>query len=236
MKIYDEKTKKEIFDPDLSLGYLYKGTIVVGRTEEHKEVLEGTISKNCPNGLWYIIPEKDIVEECQYYHSYTENDVVSEMNSKIEEIRNECNKDICSGMSVELSDGSSKMFSYKEEDQTNISEMFVAVMLGATSYSYHENDGNCEMYSAKDIIRIYAALTSMKTSKLTYFNQLKQYIKTIDSVPEIKSVYYGQELTGEYLNTFNDIIQKTQEQNMLVLSQFIDKDESNGEIENEQNI
>lgn len=211
MKIYNEITKEEIFDPDLDAGYLYDGTIVTGQTEERIEILPGSKFR-------HVIPAEDIVESCQWYHKYDETDLENEINSKISELSDICNQTIYAGMTIQLSDGSQKLFSYKDEDQANISEMFVAIILGATSYSYHENDGNCKMYSAADIATIYATMSSMKTSQLTYFNQLKQYVKAMSSVKDVQAVTYGQELTGVYLETYNDIVQKTQEQNLLVLS------------------
>lgn len=65
MKIYDEITGEELESPDLSAGYLYDGTKVVGRTEEHWEPLADT------DGLQQLVPAEDITEPCQYYHAYT---------------------------------------------------------------------------------------------------------------------------------------------------------------------
>lgn len=211
MKTYDEITREEILDPDLDAGCLYEGTIVTGRTEERTVVLSGSKFR-------HVIPAEDIIEPCQWYHKYDETDLENTINSKISELSSICNQTIYAGMTIQLSDGSQKLFSYNDKDQANYTQMFLAVVLGATSYSYHENDGNCTMYSAADIMTIYSAMSDMKTSQLTYFNQLKHYVKTLRSVKDVQAVTYGQELTGEYLERYNDIIQETKEQNLLVLS------------------
>lgn len=78
MKIYDEITKEEIFDPDLSLGYLYKGTIVVDHVEEHTEVMEGTITEEYPEGWNKVIPAHDVVEECVWYRKYTDEELAQQ--------------------------------------------------------------------------------------------------------------------------------------------------------------
>ena len=42
-----------------------------------------------------------------------------------------------------------------------------------------------------------------KMHHITYFNQLKMYISTLDDCDIINAIEYGVELTGEYLNTYN---------------------------------
>lgn len=75
MKIYDETSRDEIFDPDLVKGYLYDGVIVTGRTEERIEVMEGTVTEARPEGLKHRVPAQDITEPCQWYHKYTEEEL-----------------------------------------------------------------------------------------------------------------------------------------------------------------
>lgn len=126
--------------------------------------------------------------------------------AKIEELSVACNTAINAGTQVQLSDGSSEPFTYGLVDQSNVSEMFNAVLLGATEYPYHANDDDCRMYSAQDIVAIYATLSVFKTGQTTYHNQLKRYTKTLTTQEEIQAVTYGQELTGEYLDKYNELM------------------------------
>lgn len=75
MKIYDEITREEITDPDLSAGYLYDGVIVTGRTEERYEVMEGTVTESRPDGLMHLVPAQDITEPCKWYHKLTDEEL-----------------------------------------------------------------------------------------------------------------------------------------------------------------
>lgn len=75
MKIYDEITKEEILVPDLSAGYVYDGVLVTGHTEERIEVMEGTVTGDRPDGLRRMIPAQEITEPCQWYHTYTEEEL-----------------------------------------------------------------------------------------------------------------------------------------------------------------
>lgn len=212
MKIYDESTKEELFSPDLKNGYLYDGTKIVGQTIQ---VMDGTISEFNPEGLNHLV---DIIEDCQFYHSYTDDEKQEIYNNKITQLSNSCNDFITRGLSITLSDGETKEFSYSIEDQSNISEMFNAILLGATSYPYHANGEACKMYSAQDIITIYFSLSQLKTSQITYFNQLKQYLLTLKDVSDIQSIEYGQALKDEYLENYNTLITQAKEQMMLIIS------------------
>lgn len=126
---------------------------------------------------------------------------------------------ILAGAAVTLSTGE-KQFSYTEKDQLNISEMFSAVLMGATSYPYHEDGGLCEMFTAADIVAIYTTLSMLKTSQLTYHNQLKHYMESLDTPEAVLAVTYGQELTGEYLDSYNTIVAQTQAQLEAILAKL----------------
>ena len=75
MKIYDEITKKELTAPDESKGYLYDSQIKTGMTEDTYEVMEGTVTEDCPNGLRRLIPGHAVFEACQFYHTYTDEEI-----------------------------------------------------------------------------------------------------------------------------------------------------------------
>ena len=48
------------------------------------------------------------------------------------------------------------------------------------------------------------------TSNTTYLNQLKAYVYTLTDIKDVQAVQYGQELTGEYLENFNSIMEHSQ--------------------------
>ena len=71
MKIYDEITNEELTSSDLSAGYLYTARRVAEHVPESREVMQGTVTEENPQGLRRIIPAHDVYEDCQYYHAYT---------------------------------------------------------------------------------------------------------------------------------------------------------------------
>ena len=151
--------------------------------------------------------------------------IIEVREAKLSQLATACNSMIDAGTEVTMPDGTRESFTYSLADQANVSEMFTAVMAGATGYAYHENDGNCKMYTAQDIIVIYSTLSGYKTAQLTYHNQLKQYVKSLDDEDTIRAVTYGQELTGEYLATYNQLLAEAKAQMEAVLAKFVSPSE-----------
>lgn len=211
-KTYNEKTGELIENPDLSAGYTYPGQRYIGTK---RVTLERTVELYPPGGLQHEVP---VYEDCLYYRPYTEEDKKAAVSDKLSELSSACNAAITAGAGVQLSDGSTAQFSYSLEDQSNVSEMFNAVLMGATAYPYHANGEGCRMYSAADITAIYATLSGLKTAQTTYYNQLRAYVQTLKTVPAVSSVKYGDALTGEYLETYNALIVQAQAEMQKILA------------------
>lgn len=152
-----------------------------------------------------VVIEPDI-EAWEAWKAKQPDPIKAIKETKLKELSGACNNAINAGTKVQLSEETTESFTYGLVDQSNISEMFNAVLLGATEYPYHANNDNCRMYSAQDIMTIYATLSTYKTGQTTYHNQLKQYVKTLTTQEEIEAVTYGQELTGEYLEKYNELM------------------------------
>lgn len=131
-----------------------------------------------------------------------------------------CNEAIVAGLDIQLPGGTTEHFDYSERDQINIKEMFDAVLMGATMYPYQSEDGSCRTYTAAEIVTIYPALAGNKTAQLTYYHQLKDYIDTLDTAEEIQAVTYGQPLTGEYLEHYNEMVAVAAEQMQTVVARL----------------
>lgn len=174
----------------------YNGFVLVAKDEESG------------NG-YSITPDTD---KWEAWKAEQPDPVETVRKAKIEELSVACNTAINAGTQVQLSDGSTESFTYGLVDQSNVSEMFNAVLLGATEYPYHANDDGCRMYSAQDIVAIYVTMSIFKTAQTTYHNQLKCHVKAMESVTEVEAVTYGQELTGEYLDKYNELMAQAKAQ------------------------
>lgn len=69
MKIYDEITNEELTSPDLSAGYLYAARRVAEHVPESREVMQGTVTEENPQGLMHIIPESKRRNSFYYDHN-----------------------------------------------------------------------------------------------------------------------------------------------------------------------
>lgn len=141
-------------------------------------------------------------------------------SEKISQLSAVCNALIVAGADIRLADGSTQHFDYSTEDQLNISDMFSAVVLGASCYPYQPANGSCAVYQAADIVTIYTTLAGQKTAQLTYYHQLKDYVRSLETVAGADAVVYGQPLTGAWLEHYNATIQTAQQQMQAVLARL----------------
>lgn len=139
--------------------------------------------------------------------------------SKINTFSNMCSMAITNGVDVAFAEDNVEHFSYTEEDQVNLKEIFdLAVQTNVPMY-YHADGKGCKLYTVEQIIAIYTSATTNKMHHTTYFNQIRMYINSLETKEEVEVVEYGQELTGEYLQTYN----KSMAQAQLVLEALLAK-------------
>ena len=140
---------------------------------------------------------------------------------KIAEIKKDCEDYIYAGTSVTYADGATEHFTYNLADQSNISEMFTAIMAGATEYPYHADGEICKIYSKEQIVTIYGTLSLFKTEATTYHNSLKAQIKAMTDADAILATKFKEtELTGEYLTNYNEMMASAQTQLNAILAKI----------------
>lgn len=163
-----------------------------------------------PNGLWIgdkIPPQYESIEAIK--------------TAKLAEISKSCEDYIYAGTNVTLPDNTVEHFTYTLADQSNISEMFTAIMAGATEYPYHADGEICKIYSKEQIITIYGTLSLFKTEATTYHNSLKAQINAMTDADAISAVKFkGTVLTGEYLENYNVMMTSAQTQLNAILSKI----------------
>lgn len=140
---------------------------------------------------------------------------------KIAEIKQSCENYIYAGTDVTYADNTTEHFTYSLADQSNISEMFTAIMAGATEYPYHADGEICKIYSKEQIITIYGTLSLFKTEATTYHNSLKAQIKAMTDVDAISAIKFKETaLTGEYLTNYTEMMTSAQTQLNAVLARI----------------
>lgn len=127
--------------------------------------------------------------------------------NKINELSKECEQSITKGVYVIYEDVTSH-YSYTLEDQANIDDIFNLANTTGLGQPYHADGGNCRIFSADEVIRIYITQKTNKTHHTTYYNQLVKYVNSLNTIEDVNAVEYGQELIGEYLSTYNQIMRQ----------------------------
>ena len=141
--------------------------------------------------------------------------------AKIAEIKQVCESYIYSGTDVTYSDGTTEHFTYTLADQSNISEMFTAIMAGATEFPYHADGEICKVYSKAQIVAIYGTLSLFKANITTYHNSLKAQVNAMTDADEINAVKFGEtELIGDYLDNYNTMMTSAETQLNAVLARI----------------
>ena len=147
--------------------------------------------------------------------------VDSAKSAKIAEIKQSCEDYIYAGTDVIYSDGTTEHFTYTLADQSNISEMFTAIMAGATEYPYHADGEICKIYSKAEIVTIYGTLSLFKTEATTYHNSLKAQVNAMTDIDAISATKFKEtELTGEYLTNYTSMMASAQTQLNAILAKI----------------
>lgn len=88
-------------------------------------------------------------------------------------------------MDIEVN-GETGHFSYDYEDQVNIKELFDLSVQTNVPMFYHADEESCKAYTTEELITIYIALSTNKFHHITYYNQLKMYIESLDNIDDVK--------------------------------------------------
>lgn len=161
------------------------------------------------------IPDKELTDEEKA--ALKEQEFISAKSNKINSMEEACKNAIETGIVI---DG--KQYAYTVQDQSNMLNAMSLAQQTGLEVPYHANGESCSLYNYTALATIYMQEQMNLTKNQTYFNQLKLYINSIDDVElldEINNIYYGTELTGEYLDTYNMIIEQSQQimQKLIVL-------------------
>lgn len=109
-----------------------------------------------------------------------------------------CASAIKAGFDVELSDGKLHHFSLEITDQIMISTLAGKVAAGVASVPWHADGETCKFFSAEDITVVNVQMEALITYHQTYFNSLKHYILSMETLEEVSAAYYGMPIPGAY--------------------------------------
>ena len=120
--------------------------------------------------------------------------------AKVAEMNDIQQKLIAQGVDVTLSDGSKEHFSLTERDQTSLVGLQAQVAIGAENIPWHtsDEDEHCKFYSNADMAKITSSALSYVTWHVTYFRDLRIFIRSLESKEEVEQVTYGMDIPEAY--------------------------------------
>ena len=170
--------------------YQYKIANIVKIDEEEYNILVPAV-QNAPVQIDTTEPEEIIPVELV--------DPVDEITlqyvreAKINEMSHACNQTIEDGFDITI-EGEVLHFSLTIPDQLNLITLSSMAAQGIDEIPYHADGELCRFYTAAEINMIVNQATTFKTYHTTYFNALKAYINSLETIEEIGAVTYGMEL------------------------------------------
>lgn len=176
-------------------GNSYNGFTTIYRNDDETVKYNGYQLSN--NGSVYIAPPppEPIPEPEQYVPTLEEvqEQKIAEMSMMQQSI-------IQAGVQVTLSDGTTEHFTLTEHDQTSLMGLQTQVAAGADNIPWHTSDQSqhCKYYSNADMALIVTAAMQYVTYHVTYYRDLRIYIRSLDNKDEVNAVFYGMDIPEEY--------------------------------------
>jgi len=118
---------------------------------------------------------------------------VSEMNAVQQKL-------IEQGVDVTLMDGTVEHFSLSANNQLSLTTLKTKVLEGIDPLPWHVDDEtvHCKFYSNEDMKIITDTALDYVAYHVTYFRDLRIYIRTMETQEEVESVVYGIAIPEEY--------------------------------------
>lgn len=118
---------------------------------------------------------------------------------KVKEMNIEQQKLIQNGIDVTLTNGVIEHFTLSSQDQTSLMGLQTQVAQGLENIPWHTSNQSehCKYYSNADMALIVTTAMQFVTWHVTYFRDLRIYIRTLDK-DFVSNVYYGMDIPVEY--------------------------------------
>lgn len=196
-KISDHVVEITGVEQNLSGFHLVRnGGVVYGKYEDYT-----TLYRTLENGFQlsddgsvYVEPEPE--PEPEPYEPTLEEvqeAKVAEMNATQQTI-------VAQGCEVELSDGTKESFTLTTNDQLSLNALSVKSLEGMETLPWHPADETvpCKFYSEEDMKKITDACVSWVTYHVTYFRDLRIYIRSLEDKESVQDITYGTVIPEEY--------------------------------------
>lgn len=119
------------------------------------------------------------------------------IESKVSEMSALCANKVESGIDFTY-EGTTKHYSLKQEDQIMLNTLYTAVSNGATQVAWHNNDGDCEVFSAEKFIQFFTQGMTLVVETTTRFNTgIRPYLRTLTDKESVETFEWDNPLTED---------------------------------------
>ena len=107
---------------------------------------------------------------------------------------------IQAGINVTLTDGTVEHFTLTDHDQTSLMGLQAQVTAGEEAIPWHTSDEaeHCKFYSNADMGLITMEAMAYVTWHVTYFRDLRIYIRSLESAEAVQAIDYGTEIPAAF--------------------------------------
>ena len=175
--------------------------------EEYKSALIITISKSEYDAFIEALKAQEEIENVETEEEAREREIEEQTNidpidqlsiefirsSKISAMSYACRKAIEQGFDLILR-GESHHFSLTTQDQLNLMNLDTTQEL----IPYHADGEQYTYYTADEIKQIINAANDHKVYHTAYYNSLKEYINTLETIEDIAAITYGTPIPDKY--------------------------------------
>lgn len=168
----------------------FEQAIIIEINEEEYNIYHQAIERNekiTVDEDEYDIPLPTIIEDPI---NSTSIDLIRSLT--LDNIKYECRKTIEAGF-----DWKDKHYSLTTQDQLNLTDLNMLADV-QDEIPYHADGEEVKLYSAAEIKELAAKATKFKIYQTTYYNSLKNYVNSLQTIEEIADITYGMEIPEEY--------------------------------------
>ena len=126
--------------------------------------------------------------------------IIADAKAKVAQMNTAQQAAIQAGVDIELTDGATEHFSLTDHDQTSLIGLQGRVDAGEEQIPWHTSDESehCKFYTNADMAMITSAAMEYVTWHITYFRDLRIYIRSLQTKGEVEAVTYGMDIPQEY--------------------------------------
>lgn len=197
-------------EPDIIIDFFAsEGGILEGETRQIVKNYEDLVvpspisNENYEFVRWHPeIPDSGLIEKNESYNAeFVYVPTLEEVQEKKIEEMNEFQQEVIQqGVNVALADGTVEHFTLTDHDQTSLMGLQTRVFAGDEHIPWHTSDEeeHCKFYSNADMALVTSTALSYVAWHVTYFRDLRIYIRSLETKEDVYAVTYGMNIPIEY--------------------------------------